>query len=221
MKGTDERWALTRETIGSDRLSVIMPLYRLAAETEANLRSVAELFERHCVRAELVPVDDGSGDGTDAVLARFEAAATGFCHVTVRPVVSRANGGKGAALRAGFEASTGRFVMLLDGDLDINPRETPRFFETMVREGADIVVGSKRHPRSVVQYPWHRRAVSAVYYSLVKLFIGLPVTDTQTGMKLFRREALGPALARMLVKTYAFDLELLCAPPRWASCRSR
>ncbi|MBR5548270.1 MAG: glycosyltransferase, partial [Kiritimatiellae bacterium] len=116
---------------------------------------------------------------------------------------------KGAALRAGFDASTGEYVMLLDGDLDINPKQTPWFFEAMVEKGADIVIGSKRHKRSVVQYPWHRRFVSWVYFTLVRIFVGLPITDTQTGMKLFRREVLGESLGRMLVKTYAFDLELL------------
>ena len=209
MTKTEERWALTRETVGDGRLSVIMPLYKLAAETESNLRHVADLFERHRVRAELVPVDDGSCDGTDEILSRLAALDAGYEHVVIRPVVCRRNGGKGAALRAGFNASTGRYVMLLDGDLDIHPKRTPFFFEELVKNNADIVVGSKRHKRSVVQYPWHRRIVSVVYFFLVKLFIGLPVTDTQTGMKLFKREALGPALARMLVKTYAFDLELL------------
>ena len=204
-----QKWALTREVVGDGRLSVVMPLYRLAAETEENLRSVADLFERHEVNAELIPVDDGSDDGTDEVLARLSSLGDGYSHVTLRPVVCKRNGGKGAALRAGFAASTGRYVMLLDGDLDIHPKQTPWFFESMVKNRADIVVGSKRHRRSVVQYPWHRRLVSAVYFALVRIFIGLPVTDTQTGMKLFKREVLGPALDRMLVKTYAFDLELL------------
>ena len=207
MSKAEDKWSLTRETIGSDKLSIVMPLYRLAAEAEANLKSVADLFEHHRVETELVPVDDGSGDGTAEILERFHIE--GYKHVTLKPVVCRRNGGKGAALRAGFAASTGRYVMLLDGDLDINPRQTPYFFEEMATKQADIVIGSKRHPKSVVQYPWHRRIVSACYFAFVRLFIGLPITDTQTGMKLFKREVLGPALDRMLVKTYAFDLELL------------
>ena len=202
-----EKWALTRAMVGSGRLSVVMPLYKLAQEAVDNLRQVAELFERHCIETELVPVDDGSGDGTDAVLAQFRLK--GFRHVTLRPVVCPRNGGKGAALRAGFEASSGRYVLLLDGDLDIHPKQTPLFFEEMAKKGADVVVGSKRHRDSEVQYPWHRRVVSWAYFTLVRIFVGLPVTDTQTGMKLFKREALGPALDRMLVKDYAFDLELL------------
>lgn len=207
MTKLDEKWALTKETVGDGRLSVVMPLYRLADEAAKNLNEVAELFEKHGVKTELVPVDDGSGDGTDAVLSKLDFSR--FAHVTLKPVLCRRNGGKGAALRTGFEASTGRYVMLLDGDLDIHPKQTPYFFEEMVTKGADIVVGSKRHRKSVVQYPWHRRIVSGCYFTLVKWFVGLPITDTQTGMKLFKREILGYALERMLVKTYAFDLELL------------
>ncbi len=207
MTKLEEKWKLTRETVGNGRLSVIMPLYRLAAEAEGNLRAVAALFERHGVEAELVPVDDGSGDGTAEILRGIRL--DGFSHVTLKSVVCPRNGGKGAALRAGFEASSGRYVLLLDGDLDINPQQTPHFFEQLVIRAADIVVGSKRHPKSVVQYPWHRRLASVCYFAFVRLAFGLRITDTQTGMKLFKREVLGPALDRMLVKTYAFDLEVL------------
>ena len=207
MTKLDEKWVLTKETVGEGGISVVMPLYHLADEAAKNLNEVADLFEKYGVKTELVPVDDGSGDGTDAVLAKLDFSR--FAHVTLKPVICRRNGGKGAALRAGYEASTGRYVMLLDGDLDIHPKQTPYFFEEMVTKGADIVVGSKRHKKSVVQYPWHRRIVSGCYFTLVKWFVGLPITDTQTGMKLFKREVLGPALERMLVKTYAFDLELL------------
>ena len=209
-----DKWSIVRETVGDGGLSIIMPLYRLVASTEVNTRKVADLFEKHGVTTEIIPVDDGSDDGTDLILRPFIEAkppawASAYEHVSIRPVVCRKNGGKGAALRAGFEASSGKFVMLLDGDLDINPLQTPRFFEELASKGADIVIGSKRHPKSVVQYPWHRRLVSSCYFLLVRMLTGLKVTDTQTGMKLFRREALGDALDRMLVKTYAFDLELL------------
>ena len=211
MTKLEEKWSLTRETVGSGRLSVIMPAYKLAGEIEKNLRETADLFERYGVRTELVPVDDGSGDGTAEKLERFAAEynSTDRHTVVIRPVICAQNGGKGAALRAGFEASTGGYVMLLDGDLDIHPKQTPWFFDQMVDKGADIVVGSKRHRHSVVQYPWHRRIVSWCYFTLVRLFIGLKITDTQTGMKLFKRDVLAGALGRMLVKTYAFDLELL------------
>ena len=80
----------------------------------------------------------------------------------VRPVLLAKNAGKGNALREGFRAARGSHVLLLDGDLDIAPKMLPKFFESMVRNGSDVVVGSKRHPESNVQYPWHRRLASMV-----------------------------------------------------------
>ena len=200
-------WAVVRETVGSGRLSVVMPVYNLAGEIGANIARTARLFEAHQIPAELVVVDDGSFDSTAFEISC--AACERYEGVEVKSVSMVKNGGKGAALKAGFAASSSEFVMLLDGDLDIHPEQTPFFFEAMANSRADIVVGSKRHRDSRVQYPWHRRIVSWAYFTLVRIFIGLPITDTQTGMKLFRRKVLSEALARMLVKEYAFDLELL------------
>ncbi|MGN0851943.1 MAG: glycosyltransferase [Kiritimatiellia bacterium] len=198
-------WAAAREVLGAQTLSVVLPVYHLPDAVEENLDRVVACFGQAGFAYELVPVDDGSGDGTAEALRRAAAKHPAL----VKPVWIEKNAGKGNALKEGFRASTGAFVLLLDGDLDIAPAMLPGFFASMRRHGSDIVVGSKRHPDSKVQYPWHRRLASAVYFGLVHLFIGLPVTDTQTGMKLFRRRVLGEALDRMLVKTYAFDLELL------------
>jgi len=199
-------WQSAHAALGGGTLSVVMPVYHLADSIEANLAKVDKLLGQSGIRYELVPVDDGSGDGTADALRRF---ACQWPNGRYTPVILEKNGGKGNALKAGFRASHGALILLLDGDLDILPGMLPRFFDSMVKNGSDVVVGSKRHPRSKVQYPWHRRLASWTYFTLVKWFIGMPITDTQTGMKLFRRKFLGEALDRMLVKTYAFDLELL------------
>jgi len=201
----DTGWSCAREVLGEELLSVILPVFRLGGTIEGNLDSVARCLDEGGIRYELVPVDDGSGDGTAEALRRAAAKRPD----KVRPVLVDENAGKGNALKVGFRASQGAYVLLLDGDLDIAPKMLPKFFESMRKNGSDVVVGSKRHPESSVQYPWHRRLASFIYFGLVRLFIGLPITDTQTGMKLFRRRLLGEALDRMLVKTYAFDLELL------------
>ncbi len=210
MMNETEMWAQASACIGEGRLSVVLPVYNLGASIAENLRKIAALYTSHNLRAELIPVDDGS---TDSSRAAIESVTKEFADaaktVVIKPVFLEMNSGKGAALRAGFEASSGDYVLLLDGDFDINPAQTARFFAELLDKKADIVVGSKRHPESVVQYPLHRRLVSWVYFTLVRLTIGLPITDTQTGMKLFKRDILGAALGRMLVKTYAFDLELL------------
>ena len=213
IRNSPEEWHDAQKTLGGETLSVILPVYNLASTIAANLDEVAAVLDEGGISYELVPVDDGSSDGTARVLREFAesfaARHVGDSTRRCRPVLLEKNAGKGNALKEGFQASVGAFVLLLDGDLDILPSSLPGFFASMVAHGADIVIGSKRHPQSKVQYPWHRRLSSAIYFALVRLVVGLPIPDTQTGMKLFRRNVLGDALDRMLVKTYAFDLELL------------
>lgn len=193
-----------------EMFSVVMPAYRLSKSIAVNIKRVDEVLSALPMRHEIVPVDDGSGDGTaEAITATAaEFAAQGRPDV-VRPVLLPSNSGKGEALKAGMRASRGTLVMLLDGDLDLDPDMICEFLAIMRRTNSDIVIGSKRHPESQIDYPFSRRLASRVYYGIVRMLTGLPVTDTQTGMKLFRREALQYAFDRMLVKRFAFDVELL------------
>jgi glycosyltransferase involved in cell wall biosynthesis len=121
----------------------------------------------------------------------------------------RVNRGKGRALKYGFRFAKGELIAFLDADLDLHPRQIQRFLRIMERDGVGVVIGSKRHPDSKVNYPWHRRLISNIYYYLVKMMFGLKVRDTQTGIKLFRREILERIFPKILVKRYALDLEIL------------
>lgn len=181
-----------------------MPAFNEGRHIFANIRetrnAVAELSDSF----ELVVVDDGSTDNTGEEIAR---AAKEFPEV--RALASPGNRGKGWALRKAFGACRGELVFFLDSDLDIHPRQFSALLEIRNRTGAAAVIGSKRHPDSTLNYPAVRRFVSAAYFFLVKLLFGLPLRDTQTGIKLFKREALSAVLPRLLVKRYAFDLELL------------
>lgn len=198
-------WLSAQKTLGSEGLlSVIMPAYGLEAVIERNIALVCELLMPH-IPFEILPVDDGSADNTAAAIRRAAELDPGH----VRPVFVAVNSGKGNALREGFAASRGSHILLLDGDLDLSPSRISTFFQIMEQQQAAIVIGSKRHPQSTIDYPWHRRVASLVYYTIVRLLVGLPVSDTQTGMKLFTREALAWSFERMLVKTFAFDLEVL------------
>ena len=185
-------------------LSIIMPVFNLGKTIYDNIKRVQSIFN-DVIPFEIVPVDDGSKDDTRS---EIERSANDYPN-TVKPVFSPVNGGKGSALAQGLSKTSGTHILLLDGDLDLNPSLVWNFFDIMRNENADIVIGSKMHPESKIDYSLRRRIASFVYYGIVKILIGLPVHDTQTGMKLFTRESLEYAFSRMLVKRFAFDLEVL------------
>lgn len=185
-------------------VSVLMPAYNEGPRIRANVLAVDRMFRAMKRPYEIVVVDDGSGDWT---VEEARAAAKGRRHIRVER--HDLNQGKGWALKQAFRLCRGDWVVFLDSDLDIDPSQVELFFDIQAREDVDVVIGSKRHPQSRLKYPAKRRFVSAGYFFLVKLLFNLPLRDTQTGLKLFRREVLREVFPRVLVKRYAFDLELL------------
>jgi glycosyltransferase involved in cell wall biosynthesis len=186
-------------------LSILMPAYNEAQSIAENVCETVETMRGLGIDFEIVVVDDGSLDGThtaaiDALRAWPEC---------VRIVRCRRNEGKGNALICGTAYSKGEYVAFLDADMDLHPEQLESFFTIMKSSGADVVIGSKFHPLSKVDYPRLRRVYSFFYFMLVRSLFGLPVRDTQTGIKLFKREVLERVLPRVLVKRFAFDLELL------------
>ena len=186
------------------QLSVLMPAYNEGPHLYENIAETLRALEALERSHEIVVIDDGS---TDDTLAEARRAAEQWPCVRVHRTEHQL--GKGGALREGFAHTTGDLVVFLDSDLDLHPRQLTVFLDAMRDTGADVVIGSKRHPESVLSYPAHRRFVSFVYFLLVRLMFRLPIHDTQTGLKTFRRDVLARVFPQMLVKKYAFDLELL------------
>jgi glycosyltransferase involved in cell wall biosynthesis len=186
-------------------LSIVMPAYNEAHSIAENVCETVETMRGLGIDFEIVVVDDGSLDGTHTA-AINALRAWPEC---VRIVRCRRNEGKGNALICGTAYSKGEYVAFLDADMDLHPEQLENFFAIMNARGADVVIGSKFHPQSKVEYPRLRRIYSFFYFMLVRSLFGLPVRDTQTGIKLFKREVLERVLPRVLVKRFAFDLELL------------
>ena len=186
------------------KLTVLMPAHDEGAGIYDNLEETLKVLHGSSRDYEIIVIDDGSSDNTHDEASRF--VAKNSC---VKLVKNQTNLGKGLALREGFAASTGDRVVFMDADLDLHPSQLQVFFDCMRSEDASVVIGSKRHPESKLYYPVHRKIVSAVYFFLIKLMFRLPIHDTQTGMKLFEREVLEAVFPKMLVKRFAYDLELL------------
>jgi hypothetical protein len=93
--------------------------------------------------------------------------------------------------------------------MEIDPNGISLILEHMEWYDADIIVASKRHPASQVKYPIDRKIISILAMIFSKVLLGITVNDTQAGLKIFRRQVLKKVLPRLLVKRYAFDLEIL------------
>ena len=186
-------------------ISVIVPAYNESGAIFRNLKETVETLADLGFDFEVIVVDDGSVDETFLHAAQLLPTHGG----RVRVVRYDVNQGKGNALMCGTGYATGDHIVFLDADMDLHPRQLPRFFEIMDKTGADVVIGSKRHPESNVNYPFVRRIYSAVYYLMIRVLFGLPVRDTQTGLKVFKAQVLRDVFPRVLVKRFAFDIEVL------------
>ncbi len=190
------------------RLSVVIPAHNEAAGLRTCVgETLSALVD---TKIEVIVVDDGSTDGTWAV-----AEALALEHGEIRSIRHEHNLGKGAALQKGFRASTGELVAFLDADLDVHPKQIVQLMAAMEASGAHVIVASKLHPDSRFETSWIRLVLSYVYHTVVRVLFGLPLRDTQTGLKLFRREVLENTIPRLRVSRFASDLELLVGAHRY------
>ena len=183
-------------------LSVVAPVFNGAGFIAENVEIIRSEFAASGVSYELIVVSDGSVDDTAE-----RALAAG--HPEVRVLNYDRNVGKGYAVKLGLLAARGEYIGFIDSDLDLHPAELPAFLEAMEHDALDAAIGSKRHPCSRVDYPTRRRVYSWLYQQLIRALFDLDVRDTQVGIKLFRRELVDSVVPHLLVKRYAFDLELL------------
>jgi glycosyltransferase involved in cell wall biosynthesis len=191
---------------GSTRplLSVVVPVYNGGDDIVDNVdlirRAVAQQLGEPEI--EVIVVSDGSIDGTAERL--LESRVSG-----VRVIHYDRNLGKGYAVKAGALASRGEWVAMIDADLDLDPASVAEYLEVARGDNLDFAIGSKRHRESVVRYPRSRRIASWCYQQLNRVLFRLDVRDTQVGLKVFSRGVVDDVMPLLLVKRFAFDLELL------------
>ena len=183
-------------------LSVILPVFNEGKNIRKNLAMLDETLKQFPGRFEIIVVSDGSNDNTFEELNKDNPSYVKVHHYPK-------NQGKGYALKYGFSRCQGEYVVFIDADMDLHPKSISDFLHLLKQNNFDIVVGSKRHPGSMVNYPPIRRFYSASYQFLNKILFNLDVRDTQVGLKLFKREVLEQVCPRIMVKRYAFDLEVL------------
>ena len=186
-------------------LSILMPAYNLEGVISHSIERVARVSVG-LGEVEIIVCDDGSFDKT-----RSEAVMAAQRVERVTVVHHDANQGKGAALMTAFGASTMPTVVFLDADMDLPPEQLGPLLAMFHKSRADVLVGLKQSAMEPGRYPGYRRVLSKLFSGAIRVLFRLPVEETQTGLKVFTRDALASVIPKLSVERYAFDLELVVA----------
>ena len=183
-------------------ISVIIPVYNEESKIHSLLAHIREILSETLLQYELIIINDGSTDNTELVVAD-----EGKLDNRIKLLSYKENRGKGHAVKMGVLNSKGDIVCFLDGDLDISPSEIKNYIKGL--EGCDLVIASKAHPLSIITAPFVRKMLSKMFSILVRVSVGINIKDTQSGLKIGNGNALRQIFNVMLVKRYAFDVEML------------
>ena len=207
-------------------LSIVIPAYNEENRLPATLaRLYSYLATSPFGDAEVLIVDDGSRDGTAALVEDFA-----HIYPTVRLVRNPGNRGKGYAVRNGMLAAQGEWVLFTDADLSSPIEEVEKLMAAVREQNAVGAIGSRALNRKLVSVHQSAfREYSGRFFNLtMRLITGLPYADTQCGFKLFRRDVAHEVFRRVRIPGFGFDVEALFVakllghpvvevPVRWAN----
>ncbi len=174
-------------------LSVIIPVYN-------EVKNISEILKRvqaQNLANEIVVIDDGSIDGTRALLQELDGKNK------VRVILHERNQGKGAAVVTGFKAAKGDILLIQDADLEYDPRDFPQILRPIEEGIADVVYGSRflGGARRVAMF-WHMIA-NILLTTMTNILYDTILTDMETGYKVFRRNV----IEGMTIHAKRFDFE--------------
>lgn len=207
-------------------VSIIIPAFNEEKRLESTLNRVTEYFSTSAQwkTFEVLVVDDGSTDGTAALVRRWEEGPH-----PVRLLSNPGNRGKGYSVRHGMQRATGEWRLFSDADLSTPIEELEKLYEATQQRGCAIAIASRAVDRSLIEQrqSWFREWGGRGINLIMRLTLGLRIQDTQCGFKLFRADAADAIFPLQLVEGFGFDPELLflgrklgygiCeVPARWA-----
>lgn len=188
-------------------ISVVFPAYNETGRLEAPIRSAAKWLRAQRRRFELIVSDDGSTDGTAALVERLRHDVP-----ELRLVPSPVNRGKGHAVRLGVRAAEGALILVADAD-GATPITECAALEAALAGRVGVAIGSRAH-HGHVERRWYRHVIGRAFHALVRLFGVRGVRDTQCGFKLFSALVAHDLFARARMDGFSFDVEILLLAQR-------
>lgn len=189
-------------------LSIVVPAYDEQDRLGASVVKILEYIRDHEVSAEVIVVDDGSGDNTAGVAREASAAFPGIATKVIRYEQNR---GKGHAVKTGLLAASADIALFSDADLSTPISELPKLVDPIRNGEYDLTFGSRAIDRSLIgtHQPWRREQGGKVMNLVIKTMAGLRFYDTQCGFKAFNMAEFRPLLDVMTIDRFGFDVEFL------------
>jgi dolichyl-phosphate beta-glucosyltransferase len=187
-------------------LSVIIPAYNEELRLPETLRSVGSYLDSQPYTSEVIVVDDGSVDGTAAVVR----ACTEVKSLRLLQHADGANHGKGAAVRLGMLAAVGSYRVFMDADNSTTLDQIADFWPWS-EQGYDIVIGSRKKQGARIEKRQARyKELAGSFGNLLIRWLAVPgIEDTQAGFKLFSAHAAEELFSRQTIERWGYDIELL------------
>ncbi|QSR87906.1 dolichyl-phosphate beta-glucosyltransferase [Methylacidiphilum caldifontis] len=185
--------------------SVVLPVYNEEKVIQAVSQSICRFAQEH-PQYEFVFVNDGSTDNTGMLL---KTSLNEFRTKQVQLIDYKTNRGKGFAIREGFKHTTGDHFCFLDGDLAYPLDYLPQFEEKL--QNCDIAIGSRVSEKKGKSWDrsLRRKVLGFCFNKLVSSILGLPYSDTQAGLKAFRRDVAERLFKMQKIEGFSFDVELI------------
>jgi len=202
-----EQEKLSEEVVSASReaqIEVIVPAYNEEETIGRTIERIATTLGKMSRTYRILVVDDGSEDRTSEKILGHAKNGEGGRITLVR---NNRNMGKGFAIKRAAEYVTGEIVAIIDADLAIDPKQLELYIDQL--KSCDVCIASKRHPNSVYAGALSRRIMSAGFNSMVRLATGLKESDTQAGFKVMKSGVFKKIMGPVVVKRYAFDVEML------------
>lgn len=185
--------------------SIVVPAYNESARIGATLQQILDHVQQQHWNAEVVLVDDGSGDDTLEIAGRFAAG-----HPAVRILQNPGNQGKGYSVRNGMLQARGKILLFTDADLSSPISEAGKLFAAL-EAGSDVAIGSRWLDPSLQfqRQSLKRQVLSRLYNLFLRMVLLFPYRDTQCGFKAFTRAAAGKLFPLQRITRWGFDPEIL------------
>ncbi len=189
-------------------ISIVIPAFEEQDRLGVSVRTILRYIESEKLSAELIIVDDGSGDKTTET---GKTVCAEFPEIQTKVIRYEKNRGKGFAVKTGLLASEADIAIFSDADLSTPIDELPKLVKPIQNGEFDLTFGSRALDRSLIgeRQPWRREQGGKVFNLIVRTLTGLPFWDTQCGFKAFNMKKFRPLLDVMQIERFGFDVEFL------------